>query len=186
LDSGTTSSVGSIDFVPSDFGDAGDAIIGSYSAGTFCVSSLTPDGSGTYTLGSCTDSQSTGGGPEGLVYVPTGSPDFTGENVLVSLYNTGNVEAYQADSNGVPIPGTAATFISGLSGAEGAVIDPVTGDFLFSTFGASSEIVEVSGFSTPTLPSASPEPSSWLLGGFVLAVLAWRAFRLRKPLADSL
>ena len=182
VDSGTTPSVGSIDFVPSGFADAGDAIIGSYDTSTFCVTGLTPDGSGTYTFGSCIDSQTTSGGPEGLVYVPTGSPDFTGQDVLVSLFNTGNVDVYQADSNGVPIPDTAATFISGLSGAQGAVIDPVTGDFLFSTFGVTSEIVEVSGFSTPALTSASPEPSSLLLGGLALAGLAWRASRRRTTL----
>ena len=31
-------------------------------------------------------------------------------------------------------------FITGLNGAEGAQIDPLTGDFLFSTFGANDRI----------------------------------------------
>jgi hypothetical protein len=165
-------SVGTIDFVPSGFTGAGNAIIGSYSAGTFCVSSLTPDGLGTYTFGSCTDSASTGGGPEGLVYVPAGSAGFSGQNALVSLYAGDEVEAYQVDSNGVPIPGSATTFISGLSGAEGAVLDPVTGDFLFSTFGGGNQVYEVSGFAVP--PASTPEPSAFLLGGLALAGLAWR------------
>ena len=36
-------------------------------------------------------------------------------------------------------------FITGLSGAEGAFIDPLTGDFLFSTFGG-NRVILVTGF----------------------------------------
>lgn len=36
--------------------------------------------------------------------------------------------------------------VTGLNGAEGALIDPVTGDFLFSTFGSGNEVFKVTGF----------------------------------------
>jgi hypothetical protein len=39
------------------------------------------------------------------------------------------------------------------TGAEGAVIDSVTGDFLFSTFGAANHVIAVRGFAIPNTPT---------------------------------
>lgn len=39
--------------------------------------------------------------------------------------------------------------MTGLSGAEGAAIDPLTGDFLFSTFGGGDRVIVVRGFAAP-------------------------------------
>ena len=65
------------------------------------------------------------------------------------------------DSNGDPILGSRQDFILGLTGAEGAFIDPITGDFLFSTFGTGSDsIYEIQGFQ-PTVP----EPGTLALMG---------------------
>jgi hypothetical protein len=61
--------------------------------------------------------------------------------------------------------------VTGLTGAEGALIDPVTGDFLFSTFGGGDKVIRISGFEapsaigdTPIMPVArfilSPNPTS--------------------------
>jgi hypothetical protein len=51
--------------------------------------------------------------------------------------------------------------IAGLSGAEGAVIDPLAGDFLFSTFGDGDRVVRVEGFAAPPQPpSGIAEPST--------------------------
>jgi hypothetical protein len=41
--------------------------------------------------------------------------------------------------------------MTGLTGAEGALIDPVTGDFIFSTFGGGDHVIVVRGFSLPTV-----------------------------------
>ena len=72
------------------------------------------------------------------------------------------MDAYSIDSqNGLPIATTATPFITGLTGAEGALIDPVTGDFLFSSFGGGNQIVEVQGFAVP--PSPTPEPATIFL-----------------------
>ena len=46
-------------------------------------------------------------------------------------------------------------FITGLSGAEGAAIDPVTGDFLFSTYGGGNRVIAVRGFR----PTRAPRPA---------------------------
>jgi hypothetical protein len=52
-----------------------------------------------------------------------------------------------------------------VTGAEGAVIDPVTGDFLFSTFGTGTDrIIRVSGFAAPSPPGAAvPAPPAAVL-----------------------
>jgi hypothetical protein len=88
--------------------------------------------------------------------------------MIVSEYSAGIVSTYEVDANGDPMVGTRRDFMTGLSGAEGAVIDPVTGDFLFSTFGGGSRVIVVSGF-------AVPEPTTVVaLGGSLLLLIALR------------
>jgi len=95
------------------------------------------------------------GGPEGFTYVPTGSPLFTVPTMLVSAFSAGRVDVYDVDGSGDPIISTGRTLVSGLAGAEGATIDPVNGDFAFSTYGGGDRVVFVSGFVPP------PEPCAW-------------------------
>jgi hypothetical protein len=166
---GIASSVGTIGFVPGGFQGAGNAIIGSYSGGEWYNVTLSGGVPASPTL-----LENTGGGPEGIVWILAGSPDFPANTALVSQYGTGTVVAYQVDSNGAPT-GSGQSFITGLTGAEGATIDPLTGDFLFSTFGGGSSLDVVAGFNAP-----SPEPASFSLIGLGLIGLAWRARRGRK------
>lgn len=109
-----------------------------------------------------------GGGPEGEVYVSDANPGFSADSLLVSAYNGGEVDAYQINGNGDPIVGTESVFLSGLIGAEGAVIDPLTGDFLFSTFFGANQLVVVSGF---VPPPPVPEPAALALFSSALAGL---------------
>ena len=86
------------------------------------------------------------------------------DSLLLSEFTAGRVGAYELDASGNPLVNTRRTFVSGLSGAEGAPIDPVTGDFLFSTFGGGNHVVVVQRFLTPPPPPTQlPEPASWLL-----------------------
>lgn len=139
----------------------------SWSGGQWYSASIAPDGTGTYNLVGlaqvdldpiAADIQNVPGGPEGFVYIDAVNPGFGTDSMLISEYSAGMVGAYQVDANGDPIPATRTRFISGLVGAEGAVIDPVTGDFLFSTFGGANQVVRVSGFLAPV-----PEPSTLIL-----------------------
>jgi hypothetical protein len=147
------SSLASLQFVPAGQPGASSLKLASYSGGQWYDAAVTPDGSGTYNVGGVTamPNSTLSGGPEGFVYVTPGSPQFGAPSLLVSEYGAGNVGAYQVDANGDPVIATRRTFISGLTGAEGAFLDPLTGDFLFSTFGGGSRVIVVRGFA----PSAA-------------------------------
>ena len=87
---------------------------------------------------------------EGLLYLPAGSPLFTDfKSMLICEYNSGGVFAYDIDANGDPVAATRRPFLTGLTGAEGAAIDPLSGDFIFSTYGGNNAILEVRGFGLP-------------------------------------
>jgi hypothetical protein len=154
---GIASSVGAANFVPAGHNGAGQFKVVSYNGNGFYTVPLTSDGSGGFNLGSATlettlNTCSSTCGAEGFIYVPLGSPLFSSQSMLVSEYGSGTVGSYPIDATGNPVPASRKTFISGLTGAEGAAIDPVTGDFFFSTFGGGNEVFEVRGFAAPTAP----------------------------------
>ena len=143
------SSPGALSFVPPGFPGAGLLKICSYSGGAFHSCSVTPDGNGTFDLVGMQRVATLPGGPEGILYPPPGSPLLTDyARVLVNEYGSGSVAVYDIDQNGDPIVATRVPFVTGLSGAEGATIDPQTGSFLFSTYGGGNQVVVVDGFGT--------------------------------------
>jgi Secretion system C-terminal sorting domain len=151
LDSlGEAYSNSAVNFVPNGFPGAGQMKLVSWSGGQWYTAAYSPDDSGTYNIDSVHYETTIPGGPEGFIYVPPGSPLFADYNsMLVSEYSAGNVVTYQLDVNGDPDTLTRALFITGLTGAEGATIDRLTGDFLFSTFGGGDHVIVVKGFARP-------------------------------------
>lgn len=145
---GIAASTGTLRFVPPGFAGAGSLKIVSYNTGFWYDASITPNGNGTYDIAVDPNFVQVNGGPEGVVYIEGGNPGFPVDSVLVSLYASGQIHAFEIDADGDPIASTQRTFITGLNGAEGAAIDPVTGDFFFSTFGASNRVIRVAGFTT--------------------------------------
>ena len=168
---GVASSVGSLAFVPDGLGfaTAGHMKVLSYNASTWYDTTVSPDGTGTYTINTAGPGIGLSGGIEGAIYIAAGNKLFPANSILVSEYSAGRISAYQADANGDPITASRQDFITGLSGAEGAAIDPVTGDFFFSTFGGGNQIIEVNGF-------LAPEPTALcFIGLAAVAVLRRRS-----------
>lgn len=168
---GVASSVGSFNFIPAGFPGAGDALFVSYNTSRVYRLPYSETG-GVYTFGDAVGQVQISGGPEGITHVPLGSPVF-GEtpHVLVSAYVANTIVAYELDANGLPIASSARNLVTGLTNAEGAAVDPVTGDFLFSSFGAGNQVYRVTGF--------IPEPSTYAL---IFGVLALAGVTLRRRL----
>jgi hypothetical protein len=145
-DLGVSSSVGTLQFVPAGFPGEGRLKILSYNGQTWYDATTEPDGAGTFDILEVELRATVGGGPEGLVFVGAASPGFDAPSALVSQFGAGRVVAFEVDEAGDAIPATERAFITGLSGAEGAVTDPQTGEFLFSTFGGGNRVVVVRGF----------------------------------------
>lgn len=154
---GVSSSTGTIQWTPAALGGgSGGVKILSYNASTWFDASLVPDGSGTFDVADVELRATIQGGPEGLVFVGAESPSFDGPTAIVSEWSAGAVGAWDVDAAGDPVPDTRRPFISGLSGAEGAVLDPQTGDFVFSTFGGGNRVLVVRGFELACPADVSP------------------------------
>jgi hypothetical protein len=151
---GVVESPGGLNFVPTGFPGEGQLKLASWQDGEWYSLALASDGLGTFDVTSATPMANIPGGPEGFIYVTAGSPGFTDySHMLVSEWTDGNIVVYTIDANGDPLPSTRQVFISGLLGAEGAAIDPLTGDFLFSTFSLNDDrVIAVRGFAPPPPP----------------------------------
>jgi hypothetical protein len=167
---GVASSAAALGFVPAGFPGAGQLKLVSWSGGQWYTLTYSPDGTGTYDITSATQNTTLGGGPEGFAYIPLGSPLFTVPSLLQCEYSAGKVATYELDANGDPT-GTRRDFITDLTGAEGAFIDPLTGDFLFSTFGGGDRIVAVQGFVPP--PPVPIPPTMLLLGSGLIGLIGF-------------
>ena len=149
---GVASSTGTGTIIPAGFNGAGNIIIGSYNASRWYILPFVEDENEPLIhiiSPALSTSVAAGSGPEGIVYVPQGSPLFPNQSVLISEYGAGRVSAFAIDNLGLPIPNTRTDFVTGLTGAEGGVLDPFTGQFLFSTFGGGGRVVVVRGFGSP-------------------------------------
>lgn len=164
---GIAGSHAALGFVPTGFAGAGQFKMVSWAGGQFYTVVLAPDGSGTYDIASVAQQdldpaaggiQNVPGGPEGFVYIDGANTGFGVDSMLISEYSAGTVGVYSLDANGNPLVTTRRDFLTGLSGAEGAAIDPFTGDFLFSTFGGGNQVVVVQGFIAPPPPPTCGQP----------------------------
>jgi hypothetical protein len=156
---GVAPSVGALGFVPAGYNGAGEFKVVSHDTNGIYTIPLTSDGSGGYDLGNATlvttlNTCSGTCGSEGFVYVPLGSPLFSAQSMLVTEYFSNTVGSYLIDADGNPVPSSRRNFINGLTGAQCAVVDPLTGDVIFATFGSGNQVILVRGFG-PGAPSGS-------------------------------
>ncbi|MCA8954287.1 MAG: hypothetical protein KDE27_32565, partial [Planctomycetes bacterium] len=144
---GVLSSTGACNFVPNGFPGAGQLKIVSFNSWTYYGFAVSPDGTGTFDIAAINGPTMVAGGPEGILYVPPGSaliPDY--QYVLISEWSAGEAALYQVDADGNAVGSSRTPFVSGLSGAEGACTDPITGDLVFSTFNGGDRIFRITGF----------------------------------------
>src|SRR5215470_2767767 len=157
---GVVASTGSIGFVPPGFPGAGSMKIVSFTDGGWYHADFVPDGSNTFDITAASLRANIVGGPEGIAFVPPGSPVFPSNSVLIALYGLGKVITAPLDANGDPILANAQDVLQQLGHADGACIDPVTGDFLVGSFSAQGQLIRVSGFEAPTpTPTATVTPT---------------------------
>src|SRR5262245_20837513 len=157
---GVVASTGSIGFVPPGFPGAGSMKIVSFTDGGWYHADFVPDGSNTFDITAANLLANIVGGPEGIAFVPPGSPVFPSNSVLIALYGLGKVVTAPLDANGDPILANAQDVLQQLGHADGACIDPVTGDFLVGSFSAQGQLIRVSGFEAPTpTPTATVTPT---------------------------
>jgi hypothetical protein len=143
---GIVSSPGGLNFVPSGFGGEGQLKLVSWPGGQWYSIALVDDGMGTFSIMSATYEVTIQGGPEGFVHISDQNPGFPVDGLLVSEWSAGFLAAYDADANGDPVVNTRRDFVTGLTGAEGAFLDPLSGDFLFTTFGGGNRLIAIRGF----------------------------------------
>jgi hypothetical protein len=157
---GVASAAAAVAFIPGGYPGAGGMRIASWSGGQFYDVNFSVGHAGVIKIHAVTEITGSRlpGGPEGWTYVPLGSPNFPVPSMIVAEYGADQVAVYDMDASGNPVIASRRLFIDGLSGAEGAAIDPVSGEFIFSTFGSVNHVVVVRGFARP--PSVSVLPAA--------------------------
>lgn len=156
---GVASSVGALAFVPAGYPGAGGLVFSSYSESIMYNVPYTIDVNGQYLLSNKIAEVSVFGvasGPEGIAYIPAGSATFPNLSMAISSYANGKVVVFEVGDHGLPVPSSAREMVTGLTGAEGALIDPLTGDFLFSTFGGGNKVIRITGFEKPSSVNEKP------------------------------
>jgi pimeloyl-ACP methyl ester carboxylesterase len=153
---GVTPAVSGINFVPSGFPQVGELKLVTNQTGDWYAATLSPEGDGTYSIATITKKTQISSYPEGFVYVPPASPQFSDYSaMLVGEYYNGAISAYSLDAESNPVPTSRSTFLTGLSWVQGSAIDPVTGDLIVANRGA--RVIAVRGFGTqPWVPTPTP------------------------------
>ena len=146
---GVANSIGGLGFVPPGFADEGGMRLLSWSGGQWNHLDRQPDGE-LFTLSNPQQTAVLPNGPGGFAYIPKGSPGFDEAHIIVSEWSTNTVGVYQADAQGDPIVATRKDFFTAFPRPWGAYFEPLTGDFIFLTWGAGVDRVYiVQGFKAP-------------------------------------
>jgi hypothetical protein len=146
---------GGVGFVPMGLGSAGELRIVTWPAGHWFHVGVTLQASGLYHIDSLTEKTQLANNPGGFAYVPAGSAGFTKQSLIVAEWNQSSttldrVAVYEVDDAGDPVVSTRREFMSKFPRPWGAYFEPLTGDYLFLTWGAGNDRVYiVQGFVPP-------------------------------------
>jgi hypothetical protein len=146
---GVESSVSGLGFVPSYLPAAGAPRTLTWSSGNWYHLDFSYNGS-TYDISNAQLAVTLEGGPGGFAYVPPGSPGFPNPSIIVAEWSAHKVATYDADAQGDPIVSTRQELFTAFPSPWGAYFDPVSGDYLFLTWGSVPDrVFVVRGFSKP-------------------------------------
>lgn len=154
---GVDSSIGGVGFVPKGYAAEGQMRGVTWSGGNWFHLDLKPDGA-SWNVTGATKMVNLPNGPGGFAYVPSGSPGFPTNRIILSEWSADSVATYEVDGQGDPQPGSRKAFFEKFTKPWGAYFDPLTGDFLFLTWGpAPDRLYVVQGFTKPPPPPPPPK-----------------------------
>jgi hypothetical protein len=146
---------GGLGFVPPSLATAsGQLRLVTWPAGHWYDVTATLSG-GLYDLTALSTTVTLPNNPGGFAYVPAGSPGFTQQSIIVAEWSQSDrtqdrVAVYDADDNGDPVATSRQEFMSKFPRPWGAYFEPLTGDYLFLTWGDGDDRVYiVQGFVPP-------------------------------------
>jgi hypothetical protein len=145
---------GGVGFVPPGLDAQGELRVVSWPAGRWYHVPVTED-AGLLTVGTVTQTVTLPNNPGGFAYVPAGSPGFDAQAIIVAEWvatdpSQDRVAVYDADPAGDPLVDTRREFFTRFPRPWGAYFEPVTGDYLFLSWGTGSDHVYiVQGFAPP-------------------------------------
>lgn len=146
-------SPGGLAFVPMGFTGAGELRAAGWSDYGWFRVPYTYSG-GRYTLQAAERRAMFTVGTGGIAYVPMGSPMIERASLVMAEWST-TVSFFELNANGDVRPETRRPFLQGLTNAWGAYFEPVTGDFMFPSWG-NDRVVIVQGFVAPPPPPPPP------------------------------
>jgi hypothetical protein len=144
---------GGIGLVPPGLAAAGQLRLVTWPVGAWVHAAATPGP--LWTLTSVTQTQTLPNNPGGFAYVPAGSPGFATQAIIVAEWRQSGtaddrVAVYDADAQGDPIVSTRREFMRAFPRPWGAYFEPVTGDYLFLSWGLGTDrVYVVQGFVPP-------------------------------------
>jgi hypothetical protein len=145
---------GGVGFVPPGYAAEGQLRVVTWPAGRWYHLDLAPDGS-LFTVTGSSLATTLPNNPGGFAYVPAGSPGFPNPSVIVAEWRVGDasldrVAVYEADGNGDPVVATRKEFMTMFPRPWGAYFEPITGDYLFLSWGTGNDhLYIVQGFVPP-------------------------------------
>ncbi len=155
MDSTTDSGPGGLGFVPPGLAAEDELRMVTWPEGRWYHVTTEADGA-LLNVTAATQTQTLTGNPGGFAYVPAGSPGFAAQSLIVSEWNFDStmdrVAVYDVDDQGDPMTATRREFFTRFPRPWGAYFEPVTGDYLFLSWGTGEDHVYlVQGFVPPPI-----------------------------------
>ncbi len=146
---------GGMGIVPPGLTAAGELRLVTWPGGRWYHATTAPDAGNLLAISAVTQTVTVPNEPGGFAYVPAGSPGFTNQSVIVAEWRSEDptmdrVAVYGVDANGDPMVASRQEFFHKFPRPWGAYFEPVTGDYLFLSWGAGIDHVYiVQGFVMP-------------------------------------